>query len=98
MGTSTKPAILGGVPVRSAPFPRHPILGEDEKRAVLDVLDSGNLSTFIAVPGEYFLGGKKIREFERAFAEYHGARYAVSFDSATAALHAAVVAVGVQAG
>lgn len=98
MAKNTKPAILGGTPVRSQPFPRHPIVAEDDKRAVLDVLDSGNLSTFTAVPGEYFLGGKRIKEFEAAFAEYHGVRYAVSFDSATAALHAAVVAVGVQAG
>ncbi len=91
-------ALLGGPPVRSQPFPRHPIIGDEEKRAVLEVLDSGNLSTFTAVPGEYFLGGRRIKEFERMFADYHGARYAVAFNSATAALHAAVVAVGVQPG
>jgi dTDP-4-amino-4,6-dideoxygalactose transaminase len=91
-------ALFGGRPVRATPFPPHPIIGDDEKRAVLDVLSRAELSTFIAAPGKYFLGGKNIKEFERRFAEYHGARYAVAFNSATAALHAAVVAVGVEPG
>jgi perosamine synthetase len=95
---TSKLALLGGTPVRSQPFPPYPIIGEEEKQTVLEVLDSGKLSTFLAAPGEYFLGGKKIKEFERQFAEYHGVEYAVAFNSGTAALHAAVVAVGVQPG
>ncbi|MGH9781651.1 MAG: DegT/DnrJ/EryC1/StrS family aminotransferase, partial [Candidatus Acidiferrales bacterium] len=74
------------------------MIGGAEEKAVLDVLESGKLSTFIAVPGEYFNGGRKIKEFEAQFAEFHGVKYAVAFNSATAALHAAVVAVGVPAG
>ncbi|MBV9157458.1 MAG: DegT/DnrJ/EryC1/StrS family aminotransferase, partial [Acidobacteriaceae bacterium] len=87
-----------GNAIRTKSFPPHPIIGEAEKKAVLEVLESGKLSTFLAVPGEYFGGGKKIREFEKRFADYHGVRYAVAFNSATAALHAAVVATGVQPG
>jgi dTDP-4-amino-4,6-dideoxygalactose transaminase len=90
--------LFGGNPVRERPFPSHPVIGEDEKQAVLEVLESGELSTFIAAPGENFLGGKKIKEFERRFADYHGVDFAVAFNSATAALHAAVVAVGVEPG
>ena len=56
-------AINGGPKTRSIPFPKHPIIGSEEKEQVLDVLESGNISTFIASPGENFLGGKKIREF-----------------------------------
>ena len=95
---NTMLALAGGTPVRTRPFPPHPIIGEQEKQAILEVLESGKLSTFLAVPGEYFLGGKNIREFERRFAEYHSVRHAVAFNSATAALHAAVVAVGVEPG
>lgn len=95
---NNKLALLGGAPIRSSPFPAHPIIGEEEKKAVLEVLESGKLSTFIATPGECFLGGKNIRVFERRFAEYHGTKHAVAFNSATAALHAAVVAVGVAPG
>ncbi len=93
-----KLALFGGTPVRTRPFPPHPILGDEEKRAVLDVLNEGHLSTFIAAPGQFFLGGEKVRQFEREFAAYHSVKYAVAFNSATAALHAAVVAVGVQPG
>ncbi len=91
-----KLALFGGTKIRNKPFPKHPIIGDDEKKAVMSVLESGNLSTFLAQPGENFLGGKKIREFENNFATYVGTKYAISFNSATSALHAAVVATGVK--
>lgn len=93
-----KLALFGGSKIRTVPFPKHPIIGEEEKRAILEVLESGNLSTFRAEAGENFLGGKKIKEFEKNFAEYVGTKFAVSFNSATSALHAAVVAIGVKPG
>ena len=91
-------ALAGGTPLRTTPFPSHPIIGDEEKRAVMEVLDSGKLSGFLAVPGEGFLGGPRVRAFEERFAAYHGVAQAVSFNSATSALHAAVVAVGVEPG
>jgi len=93
-----KLALCGGKKVREKPFPPHPIIGEEEKNAVMEVLERGKLSTFIAQPGEHFLGGEKIKQFEKEFANYHSAKYAVAFNSATAALHAAVAACGVKAG
>ena len=93
-----KLALFGGPKVRTQGFGSHPIIGEEEKKAVMEVLESGHLSTFIAAPGQFFYGGERIRQFEREFAEYHGVKYAIAFNSATAALHAAVVAVGVDAG
>lgn len=94
----TNLAIFGGKPVRLTPFPAHPVIGTEEKRAVLETMDEGRLSMFIASPGEHFLGGKRVRVFEQRFAEYHDVEYAVAFNSATAALHAAVVGAGVQPG
>ena len=91
-------AINGGSKTREKPFPRHPIIGEDEKKRVLEVLESGNLSTFIASAGENFLGGKKIREFEEKLCEKINAKFGVAFNSATSALHAAIVSVGVKPG
>jgi perosamine synthetase len=91
-------ALLGGPKTRSAPFPPYPVIGEAERRAVNEVLDEGRLSTFIASPGEHFLGGRRIRQFEQEFADFHQVRFAVAFNSATAALHAAVVACGVEPG
>jgi len=91
-------AICNGKKIRKNPFPKHPIIGEEEKKQVLEVLDSGNLSTFIASPGEHFLGGKKIREFEEKFSNKIGTQFGIAFNSASSALHAAIVAVGVNAG
>lgn len=91
-------ALLGGPTTRSRPFPPYPVIGPEERAAVTAVLDEGRLSTFIASPGEHFLGGHRIREFEAAFAAYHGVEFAVAFNSATAALHAAVVACSVEPG
>jgi len=87
-------ALFGGTPVRSRPFPVHPIIGAGEKAAVLRVLDSGRLSTFHS----NFLGGEHVQRFERQFADYHGVRHAVAVNSGTAALHVAVAAAGVERG
>ena len=64
-----------------------PVLGEDEERAVIEVLRSGQLSL-----------GPKLGEFERAFAAVVGARTASAVSSGTAGLHLALRAVGVQDG
>jgi perosamine synthetase len=91
-------ALCGGKKLREKPFPPHPIIDEEEKKAVMEVLESGKLSTFIAQPGEHFLGGEKIRRFEKEFAKYNNIKYAIAFNSATAALHAAIAGCGVEAG
>ena len=91
-------AINGGSKTREKSFPRHPIIGEEEKKQVLEVLESGNLSTFIASPGENFLGGEKIKEFEKKFCEKINVKFGIAFNSATSALHAAIVAVGIKPG
>ena len=91
-------AINGGSKTREKSFPRHPIIGEEEKKQVLEVLESGNLSTFIASPGENFLGGEKIKEFERKFCEKINVKFGIAFNSATSALYAAIVAVGIKPG
>jgi perosamine synthetase len=84
-------ALLGGKPVRTEPFPDYPVIGAEEKLAVMEVLDSGRLSTFSA-SRQGFLGGQKIQAFEAAFAEYHGTAHAIAVNSATSGLHAAVAA------
>ena len=83
-----KLAIEGGTPVRPAllPYGRQSI-SESDIQAVVDVLRSDWLTT-----------GPKVAEFEDAFAAWVGARYAVSFSSGTAALHAAAHAAGLQPG
>jgi perosamine synthetase len=62
-------------------------IDEDDIQAVIDVLRSDWLTT-----------GPKVEEFEEAFAHYVGAKYAVAVSSGTAALHAAMYALGIGSG
>ena len=95
---STTLAILGGAPVRTRPFPAHNPIGEEEKKAVMEVLDSGILSRFLGAWHRDFYGGDWVKAFERAWAEMLGARHAVSFNSNTSGLFAAIGAAGVGPG
>ena len=60
---------------------------EDDIEEVVKVLKSDFLTT-----------GPKVAEFERAVAEYVGAKYAVAISNDTAALHAACHAAGIGPG
>ncbi len=91
-------AIAGGTPVRRTPFPECNTIGHEERRAVLEVLDSGVLSQFVGVWGPDFFGGPKVRTLEAAWSEYFGSRHAVSMNSATSGLYAAIGAAGIGPG
>ncbi len=64
-----------------------PLIGEEEQRAVIDVLKSGML-----------VHGPKAKAFETDFAAWTGAPYAVSVGSCTAGLHLAYFAKGIGPG
>jgi len=68
------------------PYGRQSI-NEDDIKAVEEVLKSDFLTT-----------GPKIAEFERKFADYVGAKYAVAVSNGTAALHIACMAAGIGEG
>ena len=83
-------AIHGGAP--AVPAGGHvcwPVLGEDERRAVLGVLERGVLSGQLA---------PEVRGLEREFAAYIGSRYCLATNSGTAALHLALIGAGIQPG
>jgi len=64
-----------------------PSIGREEEEAVTRVLRSGMLAQ-----------GPEVAGFEDQFARYCGARHAVGVNSGTAALHAALAALGIGAG
>ena len=64
-----------------------PSVGEEEKKAVMEVLDSGWLTT-----------GKKSAELEKRFCEITGAEYALSVNSATSGLHLVLESFGITRG
>ena len=45
---------------------------------------------------DFLTQGPKVAEFEKAFANYIGAKYAVALSNGTAALHLAAMALGVN--
>jgi len=94
----SKLALLGGLPARTKLFPAYNTMGEQEKRAAIEVIESGNLSQFLGAWHEDFYGGPKVRAFEGAWADSMGARYAMSVNSNTSGLFAAIGAVGIQPG
>ena len=91
-------AVLGGKPLRTREFEARRTMGEAEKRAVLEVLESDNLSAFFGSPGPQFLGGPRVRKFERKWAEKYGFAHAVSMNSCTTGLMTCVAAVGIEPG
>jgi dTDP-4-amino-4,6-dideoxygalactose transaminase len=70
----------------AVPFFR-PDITDDEIKAAVASLTSGWLTT-----------GPRVKAFEEQFAKAIGAKYALALNSATAALHLAVEALGLQAG
>lgn len=85
-------ALLGGKPIRTTAIPWTNTMGDEELRAVVEVMESGHLSRFYAKMGEQFLGGEKVKQIETDFASKFNSKFAISMNSATTALHAALAA------
>ena len=64
-----------------------PILGEEEKRALCEVIDS-----------KWLTMGERVAAFEKGFAKMHGFEDAVAVNSCTAALHLALLALDIGPG
>ena len=93
-----KPAILGGDPINTKVFPPYNTIGVEEKKAVMEVLDSGELSGFIAAAIPEFNGGQKVKALELAFCEYFGTKHAVAVNSATSGIYCMLMAMGIGPG
>lgn len=64
-----------------------PLIGEEEKKRVLEVMDSGMIAS-----------GPVTAQFEKEFSAYLGAEYGIATSNGTTALHVALLAAGVQPG
>jgi len=64
-----------------------PDIGKNEIEAVIETMRSG-----------WVTQGKKVEEFEEAFAKYCGVKHGVAVNSGTAALHIALVSLGIKKG
>ena len=96
--TEEKLALLGGTKLLDYEFKKYNSIGEEEIQAATNVLRSGVLSDYIADWDQRFFGGPKVQEFENAICEYFDVKHAISVNSWTSGLVAAVGAIGVEPG
>ena len=82
-------ALFGGNKTKKRPFPLWPQYDDRERRVLEEVLES---RVWWRTPGT------KTLEFERAFAEYHGARHGIAVTNGTAALEVTMAALGIGPG
>jgi len=82
-------AIDGGPKVREDPWPAWPVWDHEEEEAILDVLHSGQW---------WSVGGRKVPQFEEAFARFQDARYGICVTNGTAALEVALRALSIGCG
>jgi dTDP-4-amino-4,6-dideoxygalactose transaminase len=69
-----------------------PIMGKEETKAVLKVIENGYMTSAT------FNGGPKVQEFEKSICKFTGAKYAVAVNSGTAALQASLMALDIGVG
>ena len=95
---NNKLAIYGGKKIILKKFKRYNSIGKEEIIAANKVLKTGILSDFIAGNNSKFLGGSKVKEFEKYCAKYFKVKYAVTVNSWTSGLVCAVGAIDIEPG
>ena len=91
-------AINGGKPVLAKPLPQIHNVGNEEVKAAVRAIKRAPLSGFLGVADKGFLGGLEVRALEAEFAKKFKVGHAVSFNSASTALHGAIVSLGIGPG
>lgn len=85
----SKLALMGGAPTKTKPFPAWPIFDENERQALMQVLES---RVWWRTPGTQTL------QFERDFAAFHQAKHGIAITNGTHAIEVALAAAGIGPG
>jgi len=91
-------ALFGGPKALPQALTPYRAIGPEEVDAARKVIESGVLSRYLGTWSADFYGGETVQEFEQAWARHFRVRYAVSVNSNTSGLVAAVGAIGVEPG
>jgi perosamine synthetase len=86
-GASKMPALLGGTPVRQAPFPSWPVADAREEDALVRVIRSGRWNR-----------GDNVVAFEATYASLTGAKHCLATANGTSALITSLAALGIGPG
>lgn len=92
------PAIFGGKKIIKKPFNKYKSIGNEEVDAAKKVIESGNLSEYLGSWGKNFFGGPKVLEFEKAVTDFFDVKHAVTVNSWTSGLVAAIGAIDIEPG
>lgn len=98
MATDLTLALVNGDPLIKTKFKLYRSIGKEEIKAANKVLKSGNLSQFIGARGVDFLGGPMVKKFEKKWAKKFGVKHAISVNSNTSGLMAAIGSLNVEPG
>lgn len=93
-----KLALFGGAKTIQTELKRYNSIGIEEVQAAKLVVESGVLSQFLGAWHADFYGGPKVREFEQNCKVFFGVKHAITINSATSGLIAAVGAIGIEPG
>lgn len=91
-------ALFGGSKTVTAKIKHHNPIGFQEQISAYKVLRSGVLSKFLGTWSQDFHGGPKVQEFEKLASQAFRSKHAISVNSWTSGLIAAIGAVGVEPG
>jgi perosamine synthetase len=91
-------ALFGGERTIKKEFKKYNSIGIEEEQAAKKVIESGVLSQFLGAWHEDFYGGPRVREFEQKCAEYFEVKHAITVNSWTSGLVAAIGAIGIEPG
>lgn len=98
MKATEKLALHGGPKTIKKRLKRYNPIGKEEVVAAKKVVESGVLSQFLGCWDSDFYGGPMVQKFERACEKYFKVKHAVTVNSWTSGLVAAVGAIGIEPG
>jgi len=93
-----KLALFGGPKTITRQFEHYNPIGKEEVAAAKSVVESGVLSKYLGCWDPDFYGGPKVQEFERFSERYFNVKHAITVNSWTSGLIAAVGAIGIEPG
>ena len=92
------PALLGGEKTINKNFSPYNSIGKEEIKIASKIVKSGKLSSFIAGKNKNFFGGVYVNKFENYLKNFYGTKFAITLNSWTSGLIAAIGALDIEPG
>ena len=93
-----KLSLLGGTKIIKYKIKKFNTINKSEINAATKVLKSGHLSNFLGTNSKNFYGGTNVKKLENAFKSYFKVKFAISVNSWTSGLIAAIGSLDIEPG